>query len=300
MTGAAACKGDTVYTILDPTGNITALAEGPTDPFEQMLTAGRIMERHREVEQVGFLSNPEEINRMPLEFRADWPFFPDGTYCDLYLRMAGGEFCGNASMCAAALWFLNGTGDLMRQESAAVTLGVSGVSGPVKVHIIREGAKLFRAGVCMPPALSVEYRPVYYRDKAGELPVVQMEGISHLIVSETSVFAALKNDNAAAEEAVRLWCGMLGVKGLGIMFLEEDRGETGLTPLVYIPGSGTCFWENSCASGSAAAGMYQAYRTGHPVELTFREPGGMLKVESDPKGETWLWGHVRVEEEYRL
>ena len=40
-------KGDTVYTILDPTGNITALAEGPTDPFEQMLTAGRIMERHR-------------------------------------------------------------------------------------------------------------------------------------------------------------------------------------------------------------------------------------------------------------
>ena len=67
-----------------------------------------------------------------------------------------------------------------------------------------------------------------------------------------------------------------------------------LTPLVYVPGSGTSFWENSCASGSAATGMYLADRTGKRQEICLREPGGSLKVTSDPgSGETWLYGTVR-------
>ena len=67
-----------------------------------------------------------------------------------------------------------------------------------------------------------------------------------------------------------------------------------LTPLVYVPGSGTSFWENSCASGSTATGMYLADRTGERQEICLREPGGCLKVTSDPgSGETWLYGTVR-------
>ena len=77
------------------------------------------------------------------------------------------------------------------------------------------------------------------------------------------------------------------------MFLDAARSR--LTPLVYIPGSGTVFWENSCASGSSAAGMYLAARTGAPVGLTLAEPGGSLRVSSDPGGgETWLYGRVRL------
>jgi len=64
-----------------------------------------------------------------------------------------------------------------------------------------------------------------------------------------------------------------------------------LTPLVYVPGADTMFWENSCASGSAAAGMYLAARTGAPADVTFDEPAGRLRVESDPvSGRTVLHG----------
>ena len=71
------------YSILDPTGNITALAESPVGAAERQAAAAAIMQRHDDVEQVGFL-NPEGEDGLPA------------------LQMAGGEFCGNATMCAAA------------------------------------------------------------------------------------------------------------------------------------------------------------------------------------------------------
>ena len=69
--------------IFDPTGNITALVESPVAPEEQSAVAARIMERFPQVEQVGFVRLPRE-SAAPVE-----------------LCMAGGEFCGNASMSGA-------------------------------------------------------------------------------------------------------------------------------------------------------------------------------------------------------
>ena len=74
-----------------------------------------------------------------------------------------------------------------------------------------------------------------------------------------------------------------------------------MTPLVFVPGSGTVFWENSCASGTAAAGMCFSARRGKREELALQEPGGELQVFSDPAtGETWLSGTVRLTEEFAL
>ena len=71
------------YRIFDPTGNITALVEEAVDVSRQPSVAADIMQKHSNVEQVGFVS-----------LDGDLPA----------LRMAGGEFCGNASMSAAALY----------------------------------------------------------------------------------------------------------------------------------------------------------------------------------------------------
>ena len=55
------------------------------------------MRRHPEVEQVGFVRFSDD----------------PGDPVRAGLRMAGGEFCGNASCCAAVLWFLDhGTAEL--------------------------------------------------------------------------------------------------------------------------------------------------------------------------------------------
>lgn len=83
-------------TILNPGGNITALAEGipASRPLRKTIN-DEVMKVFPEVEQVGFLDRP--IPR---------------------LEMAGGEFCGNATRCAAYL--------LLGGEPGKISLNVSG------------------------------------------------------------------------------------------------------------------------------------------------------------------------------
>ncbi len=260
------------YSILDPTGNITALVESEVEIARQPAVAAEIMRRHPEVEQVGFLR----------------PASGDGAAAEL--RMAGGEFCGNASMCAAALCRLNGI-----QGDETLRLRVSGTSQPLSVLLSREASDRFRAELTMPPALGIEERGFTFEGVRGSLPLVRLEGISHVIVEPASSFFSLLENRETAERAVRSFCEELRAEGLGLLFLDGAGAERRMTPLVYVPGSGTVFWENSCASGSAAAGMFLAKESGAPVDLSLRQPGGILRVSADPaSGETRLVGRVKL------
>ena len=316
------------YCIMDPTGNITALVESSAEVSRQPVIADLIMQQHPEVEQVGFV----EFEVAGADSAQAGESAPErDELVQVKLRMAGGEFCGNASMCAAALYLsrkgAEEAASLPAEAGAEATaedgwqqvrLEVSGTSDPVEVRLRRiaaEGAEsaagsevpakpdfAFEAGVHMPRALRIEKRLFADGALQGELPLVRMEGISHIVIELSSVFYAYREERDAAERAVQKWCKELGADGLGLMFLDLAGGTAvdsadampRLTPLVYVPGSGTSFWENSCASGSAATGMYLADRTGKRQEICLREPGGSLKVTSDPgSGETWLYGTVR-------
>lgn len=273
-------RGSLRYSIWDPTGNITALVESAVAVGEQPAAAAALMERHPTVEQVGFVRFPDVADR-------------NGVQAEL--RMAGGEFCGNASMSAAALCLLRqGVPGGTESAPELVRIRVSGVEEPVTVRLRREGVSSFSARVHMPPPRAIAERTLSFESVSGPLPLVSQEGISHLLIEPDSAFAPLLLDRPAAERAVRAWCAELGAEGLGLMFLNEEEGAWTLTPLVYVPGSGTVFWENSCASGSAAVGMALAARGGKPVQLELREPGGWLQVESAPYGgATWLGGRTR-------
>ena len=261
------------YSIFDPTGNITALVESVIEVDRQPAVAAELMERHAEIEQVGFVRYPAE------------------GAVQLSLRMAGGEFCGNASMSAAALYLLRRG----NQSEAGVTLRVSGARKPLEARLRRETEDRFSAGLRMPGALAIEDVTLTDGALTAPLPLVRMEGIAHLIVEPGSAFFALLNAPERAERAVRRWASELKVEALGLMFLEAEGMDERLTPLVFVPVSDTLFWENSCASGSAAVGMYLARKTGAIVAMTLREPGGSLRVESNSKtGETWLYGKTRL------
>ena len=261
---------DLEYCIFDPTGNITALVETDVDIEDQPAAAARIMELEPDVEQVGFISYAGNT--------------ADGSV-PVSLRMAGGEFCGNAAMCAAALFAIRSG-----LQGGAVPVRISGATAPVLVRLKRQAEGSFGAAAEIPPAIRI--------GMVDTLPIVEMEGISHIIIEPDSGLFGIKEDSALAESLLRQWCGALGADCLGMMFLSEAAtgaaiaGESRvLTPLVYVPGADTMFWENSCASGSAAAGMYLAARTGAPVDVTFDEPAGRLRVESDPaSGRTVLHG----------
>lgn len=269
------------YSIWDPSGNITALVESPVPAERQSAVASELMARHPAVEQLGFVS-----------WRAE-----DGT--DAALRMAGGEFCGNASMSAAAL--LQSRMESTAPSGAWITrsLRVSGAKQPVAVRLQGEKEDVYRGAVCMPKARAIVETAFRWGSLSGRLPLVRMEGISHVIVSDASSLFALKDRPAEAEEAVKTWCAALDAEGLGLMFLEHGVGDPRLTPLVYIPGSNTLFWESSCASGSSAAGMALAAESGRALRLTLAQPGGSLQVKSDPKsGETWLYGRTALLGQY--
>ena len=266
--------------LFDPSGNITALVESPVALPAQPSVAARIMARCPQVEQVGFVTLPE-----------------NGTG-PVALRMAGGEFCGNASMSAAALYRLRRADAAPSDAWETVRLRVSGVRRAVEVRLKSEAEGSFSSSVRMPPALSVTEQVFPFGARRCPITVVRMEGIDHAIVTPASGFFPLRCDQAAAGETARRLCAALGAKALGLLFLEGDAPKMRLTPLVYVPGSGTMIWESSCASGSAAVGTALSERSGARVCLDLEEPGGVLRVESGGmRGETFLAGRTRLVKE---
>lgn len=243
------------YVLMDPTGNMTILVETPVPAASQPFCASRLLALEPAAEQVGFVSAS------------------GGPGCDSALRMAGGEFCGNAAMSAAVLY-------AMRRgmpDSSRVRILVSGAETPVPVKL----RQLSDGGFFCEAALPGPRRVGEY---AG-LPLVELPGISHLIVTTPM-------EKRAAETAVREYSAGLRAEALGLMLLDEAAGT--LTPLVYVPGIDTLFWENSCASGTAAVGIYLARREGQSVTRTLAEPAGSLSVSASPGGSVLLRGTVRL------
>ena len=243
------------YALLDPTGNITVLVESPVPVESQPSVAARIMEREPDAEQVGFLSPRESGAAM---------------------RMAGGEFCGNAAMSAAALYAMD-----RGMTNGVVPVFVAGTPDPVEVRVSALPDGGVRGVVTMPSPLSVREEPL---PEGARHPVVRFPGICHVILEDPM-------ERAEAERLAPIWCRHLAAECVGLMLL--DREAASLTPLVYVPSAGTLCWENSCASGTAAVGAYLA-ALGDPVSLSLREPGGSLHIAADRDGLLRLTGTVRL------
>ena len=253
------------YYLLDPTKNITALADTPTAPEDRPAAAARIMQEEPSCEQVGFVDFSGETPR---------------------LEMAGGEFCGNAAMSAAALYCANN--GITAGETRRVTLAVSGAAKPVEVVVTaKDGA--FACTVRMPAPERIAEETLSLGGRKMTLPVVCCPGIAHIMVTEDELTPA------EAQAAVKGWCATLGVQALGVMLLDENA--LSLRPLVYVPAADTLCWESSCASGTCAVGAYLARRSGREVTLTFSEPGGTLRVQTGPQGEPLLSGGVTIRKE---
>jgi len=245
------------YALFDPTGNTTLLVETTVPAASQPQVARDLTEREPGTEQVGFVS-------------------PGGSG-EIRLRMAGGEFCGNASMSAAAL-YLRRAG----RREGTVTVRVAGTDEPVPAVLTALSEDAWRGTVTMPQPLSVgeEDLPGGHR-----LPMVRFPGIAH-VIAETAM------SRAEAETLARRWCRRLGAEALGLMLL--DRKAKTLAPLVFVPAAGTLCWESSCASGTTAVGAWLAASSGRPVGLSLTQPGGTLEIAADADGRLLLSGTVRL------
>ncbi len=237
------------YLKADPTGNLTALVESPVIDSLRQSVAAAVMASHGEIEQLGFLS-------------------PAPDAADIALSMAGGEFCGNACLSAAA-YYLRQNGI----DSGPVRVSVSGAPETVNTQLEKLRENEYSGTVEMPLPLSLEMLD----SPIGALPIVRFPGISHAII--TSPLSP-----AEAEELIVPLCRQLGAEALGLMLLKEECSS--LSPLVYVPGAKSLFWERSCASGTTAVGAYLALREKKDISLCLAQPGGSLSISAalGPRG----------------
>lgn len=172
------------------------------------------------------------------------------------LQMAGGEFCGNAAMSLAA-W-------LAREDGVAdgeIPLEVSGAAEIVLCRVRLAGDGIYRCALDMPLPATLE--------TACDFPVVRLPGIAHAIV---------EGADADAESLVRRIAEATGEEAAGVILFS--RADLAIRPLVYVPAARSMVWERGCGSGTAAVGAYLALKRGADVELSIRQPGGVIAVRA--------------------
>ena len=252
------------YYILNPTGNITALViDRGISVGDYKKISDKLMQKHNNVEQVGFLKIDEN---------------------NPVLHMAGGEFCGKATMCAAALFC-----ELNHCLNANLLVKVFGIKKliPVEINTTKIGydcrAKIPKPGKLSKIAFEINNEHLV-------LPVVRFRGITHLIINK-------QLDNATAKCIIEKYYKFRNPAALGIMLL--DNATFKMTPIVYVRKCDTLFYENSCASGSCAICSYLAKGSQSEKAYLLYQPGGSLRVSSsDLTDYINLEGNVEIQNHY--
>ena len=229
------------YIIYNPNGNITAIVLDDTYSKEEKKKINdKIMEKEKQVEQVGFVSN--------FEFK---------------LTMAGDEFCGNATRCAIKHYLEN--------KVKHIKIKVSGTS------------KILNGGIEEGKEIWVEI-PINSIDKINENTyIANMDGITHILV---------KNEEPMKERAIDLINKYKdNNKAIGCIFIKENKETIKIDPFVLVRDIDTLFYENSCGSGTACAGIIYLKENRKQIDI-LQPSGDILKVFSDNQGKIYISGKV--------
>jgi len=230
-----------------PTQNMTVIVTSPVARDDQRAVAEKLMAYDGlYAEQVGFIEEPSVPG------------------AQLRLQMMGGEFCGNAAMCAAVI-------AACKSQDENVSIEISGADGIVHVRTERDSDTEWRCCVRMP-------LPTDICEKDG-LYFVRMPGITHAVMF-TDDYSGLDGERILRDIAKTEDADALGL----IMY---SRDSSVIKPLVYVRGTDTMVWERGCGSGTAAIGAVEAYISCEKIRREISQPGGVIAVEAQ-------WQHGKV------
>ena len=270
---------------LSPGGNTTLLIPARAVPVPQRPAVARqLMDSlHLGAEQVGFIDLPAEISG--LEGIQNPEIMPG-------LTMMGGEFCGNACRCLAALLVM-----LAEKEPETWpvlgSLRSSGAERPVawRVRPTTDGAPGLDA------AVRVDLAGATVTELEPGLCRVDMPGIVHILLDE-NLFPAPADLTAEAAQ----WRQKLGLEnqpGVGcIRHAPLNAANPYIAPLVWIRDTDSSCPETACGSGSLALGL--ALRAhGGQSSINIRQPSGeyiAVELEENAGGvwRGWIGGPVRL------
>ena len=202
------------------------------------------------------------------------------------LRMAGGEFCVNASRAVGALLaytaqysgpeqgVLDGIAPRSEQKTEAAApaehpvrldeIQVSGWQTPVRLRT-RGSAPLWQVEAL----LRLPEYSITTIEKGAHL--VRMPGICHLLLGGAT--HPLPDDCHAVAAQLRQQHGLEAEPAAGIIWWRECQGLLDMLPLVHVRDAGTTFLENACGSGALALALCLA-RAGTRRSFSIMQPGG--------------------------
>ncbi|MBD2868485.1 diaminopimelate epimerase [Paenibacillus arenilitoris] len=235
-----------------PANNMTILVMSELPAEQRSRIASQMMNYgHLYAEQVGFVEKPARPG-----FAAK-------------LHMAGGEFCGNASLALAAS--LASERSLSTGESMQLTLIVSGSEHPVSCRV-QKLDKDYWCEAGMPVPISAETAVIPFEGALLELGIVRYGGSFHLIID----IERFGIERAAAERLAKLLGIASGANLVGVMLYRPSAGE--MAPLIFIPSLDSLVWEQGCGSGTASLGCYLAWIARAAIDTPVRQPGGIIQV----------------------
>ena len=240
------------YIKANPTENKTILVKTPVPRLDQADRASELLGADPDAEQVGFLEPAEK---------------PGAA---VRLQMMGGEFCGNATISAAA--FVAERNGIKSGETRNIILEVSGADDLVECRVCRDGDR-YSGTVEMPLPSEVREMVFEYGGRKYSRFVVFFPGIVHIIFNSNDSFPDYR---AFAEKAIKKWACIFEEEAVGLILLDEIKPE--ITPLVYVKSTDSLYWERGCGTGTAAAGVSLSCMKKDSVDVPVKQPGGTISA----------------------
>lgn len=227
------------YSIYKPAGNDTALVYGTNYTKDQKKKINNvIMERHANIEQVGFISNANKE-----------------------LQMAGGEFCGNATR-SAAYNFLNGT-------NGSIKILVN------SKDVINAGVDNSQNAWCEIPLC--KDKNVVTKEGDG-IYIVKIKGITLVVFQDFIVKKYIDTNYDLKEKAMQIIkkYKLENNSAVGVIFCENEDKVIRITPVVWVKNINTLFVETACGSGSIAVCIVEAFLKKQSVVIDIEQPSGLI------------------------
>ena len=179
--------------------------------------------------------------------------------------MAGDEFCGNAARCAISYY--------IKDENKDIKIKVSGTE-----RILNGGVENNNIWVEIPIE---EINRVN-----NKINFAKMDGIKHILV---------KNEELNKEQAVK-WINEYKDenKAIGCIFINEKEEGIKIDPFIWVKDIDTLFYESSCGSGTACAGMLYLNEKRNQINV-FQPSGDIIKVFADDKNKIYISGKVSTD-----
>lgn len=258
---------------LSPGGNTTLLVPAAAVPADRRAAvAAELMDSlHLGAEQVGFID-------------------PDAAMPSI--AMMGGEFCGNACRCLAALVVMLAD-DAPQTWPVRGELRSSGAAAPVA----------WRVRPCagetggMDAAVCVDLTGAVISGLAPGLTRVDMPGIVHLLLDENLHPQPVDPAAEAAAWRARLNLDKHAAVGC-IRHAPLIAGEQYIAPLVWVRDTNSSCPETACGSGSLALAL-AVHSANGKVKMDVRQPSGEyisveLETETGLVPRAWIGGPVRL------